>query len=131
MAAVARLGGVSLDASDPRALATFYRELLELEVLLETEDVVALRGAGILLTAQRVGDHQPSSWPEDGVPKQLHLELAVEDLDAAQARALALGATAPPSQLCASEWRVLLDPAGHPFCLTTQIPHEELPRLRS
>ena len=47
---------------------------------------------------------------------QLHLDIGVEELDAAVARAEALGARQ-------AEWqpqddvRVLLDPAGHPFCL--------------
>ena len=122
MAAIARLGAVSLDSSDPAVLSTFYRELLDLEVLFESEDFVALKGAAVLLTVQRVENHQPPDWPDARIPKQVHLELAVSDLDAAEAGALALGATKPDVQPTPDVWRVLIDPAGHPFCITTLIP---------
>jgi len=81
MTAVARLAAVSLDTSDPAGLSAFYRELLDLEVFFESEDFVALKGAGILVTMQRVEDHRAPSWPTGEVPKQLHLELAVGDLE--------------------------------------------------
>jgi hypothetical protein len=44
------------------------------------------------------------------------------DLDAAEAIAVALGARKPEQQPCPHEYRVVIDPAGHPFCLATQIP---------
>jgi hypothetical protein len=48
--------------------------------------------------------------------------LAVDDLDDAEARALALGAAKAKMQPSPDRWRVLLDPAGHPFCRRTLIP---------
>lgn len=122
MTTTARLGAISIDCADPAALAQFYRQVLDLEVLFESEQFVALKGAAVLLTFQRVADHQPPQWPEGGVPKQLHLELAASDLDAAEARILGLGATKAEVQPNPSGWRVLLDPAGHPFCITNMIP---------
>ncbi len=86
MAAIARLAAVSLDSSDPVGLATFYRQLLDLEVFFESEDFVALKGAGILITTQRVEDHRAPSWPGGPAPKPLHLELAVSDLEEAEAQ---------------------------------------------
>src|SRR6478672_1174953 len=124
MTAVARLAGVSLDTADPALLAEFYRQLLDLDLYLKSDDFVALRGAGILLTAQRVEGHVPADWPTGPVPKQLHLELAVDDLDAAEVSALALGASRAPEQPDPDRWRVLIDPAGHPFCITTMIPED-------
>jgi len=124
MAPIARLGGVSLDAEDPRALASFYRDLLSLELAFESDEFVALKGAGIWLTAQRVEGHRPPDWPESDVPKQLHLELAVDDLDGAEAAAIELGATKATTQPSPERWRVLLDPAGHPFCITTLLPSD-------
>jgi catechol 2,3-dioxygenase-like lactoylglutathione lyase family enzyme len=121
VAALARLGAVSLDCSDADELAAFYRDLLELEVMFEGDAFVALKGAGILMTMQKVDDHQPAGWP-NGLPKQVHLELAVDDLDAAEAKALSLGAEKPEPQPNADVWRVLIDPAGHPFCITTMVP---------
>ncbi|MDF2143546.1 VOC family protein [Knoellia sp. p5-6-4] len=51
----------------------------------------------------------------------MHLDLTANDLDAAEERAVALGARLPeqPDPRC----RVLLDPAGHPVCLTPFIPN--------
>jgi hypothetical protein len=122
MPAVGRLAAVSLDTTDPAGLADFWRQLLDLEVMFESEDFVALQGAAVLITTQRVVDHQPPDWPASGTPKQLHFELAVDDLDRAEAEALALGARKAATQPAPDSWRVLLDPAGHPFCVTTLIP---------
>ncbi len=122
MSPIARLAAVSLDSSDPAGLAAFYRELLELEVFFDSEDFVALKGAGILMTMQRVEDHLAPTWPTGEVPKQIHLELAVTDLEEAEAKALAIGARRAGIQPAPDVWRVLIDPAGHPFCITTLIP---------
>lgn len=122
MTAIARLGAVSLDAPDPARLARFYREVLGLEVIFENDSFVALKGAPTLLTIQRVAGLAPVTWPEGDVPKQIHLELAVDDLEAAEKAMLAAGATKPDTQPAPDRWRVLIDPAGHPFCITTLIP---------
>jgi hypothetical protein len=47
-----------------------------------------------------------------------HLDLEVDDLDGAVAYAVSLGARLAAHQPRA-DLRVLLDPAGHPFCLCT------------
>ena len=60
MAPIARLGGVSLDCRDPKELAAFYRAFLELEVAFESDDFIALKGAGIYLTTQRVQERRPT-----------------------------------------------------------------------
>jgi hypothetical protein len=122
MAPIARLAAVSLDCSDPKALADFYRGLLDLETFFELDGFIALKGAGILMTMQRVEDHRMPSWPDGAVPKQIHLELAVADLDEAEAAALSIGALKANHQPSPQTWRVLIDPAGHPFCVTTLIP---------
>ncbi len=122
MAPIARLAAVSLDCSDASALAEFYRRLLNLETLFESDGFIALQGAGILMTMQQVDDHLVPSWPDTTVPKQIHLELAVDDLDDAEAAALAIGARKADRQPSPETWRVLIDPAGHPFCVTTLIP---------
>jgi len=74
------------------------------------------------LAAVRVPDHRPPTWPGSAVPKQMHLDLAVSDLDEAEAEAVRLGATRASDQPAPGRFRVLLDPAGHPFCLSIQIP---------
>jgi predicted enzyme related to lactoylglutathione lyase len=122
MTAIARLGAISLDAPDPAVLSRFYQEVLGVEVYFDSPDFIALKGASTLLTIQRVAGLPPVTWPDGPVPKQCHLELAVDDLDAAETAVLAAGATKPATQPAPDRWRVLIDPAGHPFCLSNQIP---------
>ncbi len=122
MAGDVRVGAVSVDCPDPAALGEFYKNVLDLQVMFSSDEFVALQGAGVLLTFQRVADHRPPTWPDGAVPKQLHLELAVSDLDGQEARILALGATKAAVQPNPENWRVLIDPVGHPFCITNLIP---------
>jgi hypothetical protein len=65
-------------------------------------------------------------WPEhlDGRThaeqshaRRFHLDFYVDDLVPAEAAAQALGALTPQFQPGGQRWRVLTDPAGHPFCL--------------
>ncbi|WP_321572628.1 VOC family protein [Parafrankia colletiae] len=48
----------------------------------------------------------------------------MDDLEGAVAEAVGLGATVAAAQPDPVRWRVLFDPAGHPFCLTTVAPPE-------
>lgn len=116
-----RLLSVDFDCPDPAELARFYGDALGLPVVYASDDFVLLGhdgspGLGFI----RVVDHRRPTWPDPGQEKQAHLELGVDDLDAAQARMLALGAVEPSVQPHPDQRRVLLDPAGHPFCLSTQ-----------
>jgi hypothetical protein len=49
----------------------------------------------------------------------VHLDIKVDDMEAAGAHALASGATLADYQP-QDDVRVYLDPAGHPFCLFLQ-----------
>jgi catechol 2,3-dioxygenase-like lactoylglutathione lyase family enzyme len=116
----ATLRGVTLDCADPRALAGFYRELTGLEMGYNADDFVVLTGApGCDVGFQRVDGYQAPRWPGQDVPQQFHLDFRVEDLDAGEKLALRFGAVRPDHQPGGDRWRVLLDPAGHPFCLVT------------
>jgi catechol 2,3-dioxygenase-like lactoylglutathione lyase family enzyme len=117
-----RLGAVAVDCADPAELSAFYRDVLDLELMFSSSDFVALQGAGVLLTFHRVADYQCPNWPVGPVPKQLHFDLAVSDLDAEESRILALGAAKADVQPQPEKWRVLIDPAGHPFCISSLIP---------
>ncbi|MFW5418477.1 VOC family protein [Nocardiopsis sp. CNT-189] len=109
---------VSWDCPDPRAGAAFYRELTGWDVL-ASEDTHAVLGDGPrMITLVRKDDYRPPSWPEEGpVPMRFHLDFAVQDVDAAVERLLALGATRPGHQRAGHGITVLLDPAGQPFCI--------------
>ncbi len=106
---------------DP-ALARFYARLLGAEVAYETDSFAAVKLDGVWLSMQRVERYRPPTWPDGPVPQQAHLDLAVADLDDAEGAALEAGAAKSEHQPTPERWRVMIDPAGHPFCLTTQIP---------
>jgi catechol 2,3-dioxygenase-like lactoylglutathione lyase family enzyme len=118
---VGRLASVSLDTTDPGTLADFYAGLLGMRRVYERPDgsVIAISDGTLALTAMLAVDHVPPTWPEPGQQQQLHLDVAVTDLPTAVAEAVRLGATEARHQPMPDVWRVLLDPAGHPFCLTT------------
>lgn len=113
---IGRLSSVVLDCPDPPALARFYSQLLGLPVTRTDDDWVDISdGRGVRLSFQQAPDHQPPRWPDPAFPQQFHLDVRVDDVDEAESRVLALGAT----RLAAGEgrFRVYADPAGHPFCL--------------
>jgi catechol 2,3-dioxygenase-like lactoylglutathione lyase family enzyme len=119
-APVIRLLSVDFDCPDPAVLARFYGTALGLPVAYSSDDFVLLGKEGSPgLGFIRLADYRPPTWPDSFHGKQAHLELGVDDLDTAQARMLALGAAEPSFQPQPDQWRVLLDPAGHPFCLST------------
>jgi catechol 2,3-dioxygenase-like lactoylglutathione lyase family enzyme len=128
---------VVLDATDARALAEFYRELLGWRYRPGDEpppagqpdprgqDWLVLQDAagGRRLAFQQVMELPESTWPDNSaVPQQLHLDLSVRtpaDLDAQHERALRLGARLRYDRSGDPEepLRVYADLAGHPFCI--------------
>ena len=112
-----RLHHIVLDCSDAEELAGFYSALLGQPVTYSSSDwvVVAENDRSSGLAFQPVPHYIPPMWPE-GVPgQQLHLDVMVEDVDAADEWVMSLGARRLPSDNPDS--RVYADPAGHPFCL--------------
>lgn len=115
-----RLSTTVLNAPDPRALATFYRRLLGWAVVTDEPDWVMLRpsGGGTGLSFQTEAIYQAPVWPAAPGEQQmmLHLDIAAEDLAEAVTWAIAAGAVLAGHQP-QDDVRVMLDPAGHPFCL--------------
>ena len=111
---------VNLSAPDPLALATFYEKLLDWQITVAEPHWVLMRDprGGVGLAFQREEHYARPVWPSTAEDQQmmLHLEIRVDDLDAALAHALACGATLARYQP-QKDVRVCLDPAGHPFCL--------------
>ena len=110
------LYAVTLDAPDASALARFYAQLLELEVGYDGPEGALVAGGPTSLMVQQISDYNPPRWPDPARPQQAHLDITVDDLDAGEERALALGATRLDGG--GETFRVFADPAGHPFCLT-------------
>jgi predicted enzyme related to lactoylglutathione lyase len=118
MAGIARMRTIVLDCPDPQMLARFYGELLGWEVTY-ADDWVNLAGPGGKLSFQLAPDYVAPTWPDPKVPQQFHVDVTVDDVDAAEQAVLALGATKTEEQpgVPDGNWRVYLDPVGHPFCL--------------
>ncbi|WP_164520419.1 VOC family protein [Specibacter cremeus] len=114
---IGRMHHVVIDCPDPLALARFYSELLGRPVTYRSADWVVVasdeRSSG--LAFQLAPDHVPPRWPDPAYPQQVHLDVMVDDVDAAEPCVLALGATRLSADDARS--RVFADPAGHPFCL--------------
>lgn len=130
-----RFSGPVLDAPDAPALVRFYEQFLGWEV----GDLVGpsegqppgwgwgvVRGPepGHKVEVQYEEHYQRPVWPAaSGQPgMQAHLDFWVDDLEAGVAWALACGATEAspqPADRDPAKLRIMLDPAGHPFCLWT------------
>ena len=125
-----------LDCANPRETAEFYRQMFGLhyrdgdEVPPEGQPdengddwLVLLQPDGTRsLAFGKADDLAETTWPEHGVPQQMHLDTcvgSVEELERQHERALALGArlrfdrTDDPDE----PLRVYADPSGHLFCL--------------
>jgi predicted enzyme related to lactoylglutathione lyase len=114
----------TLDCKDPHELAKFYAALLKWEIPFHDDEYVCLaapgtnQGAYPCITFQRNPEYKPPVWPEEPEAQQqmAHIDLAVNDLEKAVQYAIDCGATIAGQQF-SDGWRVMFDPAGHPFCL--------------
>jgi catechol-2,3-dioxygenase len=107
---------VMLDCPDAKVLSAFYSDLLGKPVTYEGDGVAMIGKDGDQpVMFQQVANYQAPRWPDPAYPQQFHLDVTVDDVDAAEAAALKIGATAlSPGE---ENWRVYADPAGKPFCL--------------
>ena len=112
--------GAAIEAPDPGGLARFYSELLGWPLGHEEPEtaILAAPEGGVYLVFQLATDFVSHTWPPvDGEQRpMMHFDFQVGDLDSAVAEAITLGATLATAQ-ARDNVRVLLDPAGHPFCL--------------
>ena len=126
---------VVLDTDDPRRLAEFYRQLFGLAYREGDEpppegqpdergaDWLVLRNpGGIQLAFQYRDDYAPPTWGEPTRPQMLHLDTVVESvaqLERQRQRAEELGGRVMYDRRDDPEepLYVLVDPAGHPFCI--------------
>lgn len=85
------------------------------------DEWVSLRdGDTVLLSFQRSLHYRPPAWPDGDPPQQIHIDVTVDDIEKAEPLVLDLGATKhefQPGEAEDGNFRVYLDPVGHPFCL--------------
>jgi hypothetical protein len=76
----------------------------------------------VLVIFREVADYRAPTWPSSDVPMQGHLDFFADDLEKAEALLHQHGATTPEDQPHRGEGLiVMLDPAGHPFCICTRV----------
>lgn len=119
----------TVDCIDPHKLAEFYAALLQWDIPFYDDDWACVgapgtnQGAYPGIMFQRNPEYTPPVWPEEpGAQQQMaHLDFIVNDLEKAVQHAVHCGATIANVQF-SDDWRVMLDPAGHPFCLCPMKP---------
>jgi len=117
------LAAVIIDAADLDPESAFWQRFLGGSVT-KTPSHHFLQVDGLpVFVIQRAPGHVPPSWPEGG-SQQMHLDLATDDLVAADRAALEAGArrlrpTDDVDPASPNGGRVYASPAGHPFCLRT------------
>ncbi len=115
-----KLAGIVLDSPDAQELCAFYQRLLGWTVKSSEPDWARLNApdGGPGLSFQTEKNYRRPQWPAgpDAPQMQVHLDILVEDLDAAVRHASEAGAVQAEYQP-QDGVRVFLDPAGHPFCL--------------
>jgi hypothetical protein len=115
---IGRLGLVAFDCPDALALADFYSSIIGGDLVPgDDEGWVELHTPTGKLAFQEIADHRAPTWPGGEVPQQGHIDIDVVNLDGAEAAVLRLGALTADIQPSPDQFRVMIDPAGHPFCL--------------
>ncbi|NLG24772.1 MAG: VOC family protein [Clostridiales bacterium] len=119
-----KLYSLTVDCREPREMAAFYAALLQWEIGFHDEEYAwayppgTRQGAYPCILFQRNPEYRPPVWPEaPGAQQQMaHIDFAVNDLDGAVQHAIHCGAATADQQF-SDQWKVMIDPAGHPFCL--------------
>jgi len=128
-----KLGAIVLDSGNSDELADFYQKLLGWEKetqFFEGDKWVIVKsgsGEGLPLVFQEVPDYVRPKWPnaEGNQQQMMHLDFYVsaEDYQSEVARAISYGAGVSDVQY-SDALKVMLDPAGHPFCIIPLPPNE-------
>jgi catechol 2,3-dioxygenase-like lactoylglutathione lyase family enzyme len=111
---------IVFDAANLAAESAFWAGLLGGTVVAEDDWHSVVVDGEWRLGIQLAPNHVPPEWPDGMQQQQMHLDLHVDDLQAAHEKAISLGARLlkPTDDPDAAEaFQVYADPAGHPFCL--------------
>jgi predicted enzyme related to lactoylglutathione lyase len=119
---IGKLRSVVVDCRDPRRLAEFYAEVIGGVTAAEDDTwVVVTDPAGRRLAFQLSPEHEPPRFPDPRGSQQFHLDVQVDDVEDAERKVLALGATRVTDAICDDTFRVYRDPEGHTFCLVWDV----------
>lgn len=114
---------VVVDAADVAAESRFWAGLLDGVVHADESWHNIVVGDEWVMGVQHAPNHVPPVWPDGPQQQQVHLDLHVDSIEEAGARALELGgrllqaARRPADNPDGDEWfAVYASPAGHPVC---------------
>ena len=119
---IQNIAGFCYDCKNADRLADFYVALLGWKKILSGNGWAGLRSPqGWILAFQEIEEYIPPVWPwAEGKQQQMaHMDFIVDDLEATVAHAIACGAQKAPVQYFDTV-TVMLDPEGHPFCLSAE-----------
>ncbi|GIG25717.1 glyoxalase [Cellulomonas denverensis] len=107
---------VVFDAADLETESAFWAGVVDGQVRRDDDwHMISVDGRA-RMAVQLAPDHVPPDWPDGQPPQQIHLDLWVEDREAAHRRVMELGARVL-KEAGDDNFQVYADPAGHPFCL--------------
>ena len=111
---------VTLDCNNSEELASFYAALLNWEKGSNEDGWAWVTGPEKypFILFQQIADYKSPEWPQKPNTQQqmAHIDFAVNDLEKAVQHAVRCGAKIASEQF-SENWMVMIDPAGHPFCL--------------
>jgi catechol 2,3-dioxygenase-like lactoylglutathione lyase family enzyme len=108
---------VNIDCANPPQQAAFYAAVLGWDVTHSQDEYAMISDGRTSIGFGKVDDYTPPAWPDSTDAKRFHLDLSVRDVATTETLCHELGARTPEFQPGGERWRVLLDPAGQPFCL--------------
>ena len=117
--------GVVLDAPNAAELAGFYSRLLGWRIGRSDDTWATIEppSGRAYIAFQTSEGYEPPVWPPEDDEQQMmmHLDVGVEEVEGAVRDAVELGARVAEYQP-QDDVTVMLDPAGHPFCLYADEP---------
>lgn len=113
---------IAIDCPDPARLARFYADLLGVEA---DGECIRLFDGSLEIWFQEVENYQPPTWPTQERGQQIHFDLHTDDRETEVIRAVAMGASIASED--AQGYTIMLDPAGHPFCICNRAECEVRP----
>jgi len=114
---------LNIDCQIQKTLRAFYAQLTGWDQ--EFDRSALITGDGMIVCFQgcdndaTMDEYIPPVWPEEPgkQQKQMHLNFQVDDLQAAVAEAIRIGARKAAAQYGGGHFVTLIDTEGHPFCL--------------
>ena len=119
-----KLSSIVIDSDNANKLSEFYQKLLGWDKKVynhsENGDWIVLVNKEMSTTRlvfQQIDDYKKPVWPEEKNEQQqmMHLDFYSDNVDESIKRAIECGAVLAKYQ--SGDWKVLIDPAGHPFCI--------------